>query len=402
MLKFMRNKLVTVSRGNPGTLEVHGVLDDDIYGLELDVVYRASDLEIVAIDGTWNRWTTPECPRSVPPLQHAVGLRVEEEGFGGKVHKGVGRRSCRHFANLLLECSHAAKEAVWVERWQVARQDDPGLELGEFIEKMPASAAPDAAGPCAPASDRQAESARSTPAPPAPPTQAPNVEIAAARPAGGSLVDLHAHTSPASPCSSISVDALIREAKGCGLDAVCLTDHNYVWSEADVEALRREHDFLVLRGNEITTTQGDVLVFGFHRDVQGIVEIEDLRAEVVEAGGVMVVAHPFRGFLVVGVGELGMTPEKSAERPLFRHVDALEALNGKVTPRENAFAAEVARLVRLPATGGSDAHGPGEVGRYATHFPDRIRNEEDLVRALRKGDFVPVAHRKTRASKALL
>jgi len=387
MLKFMRNKLVTVSRGAPGMLEVHGVLDDDIYGLELDVTFREADLEITAIRGWWNRHTTPECPRAVAPLQEAVGFRVLDEGFSAKVHKVVGRKACRHFANLLLECSHAAKEAMWVEGWKRAREAKPRLELEEFVRNLPPP------GPAKPV-----EAAAAPPPPPPPSTHPdPGPEVPAERPPGGTLIDLHTHSLPASPCSSASVDDLIREARQCGLDAVCLTDHNHVWSEEEVAALREKHDFPVLRGNEITTSQGDILVFGFHRDVQGIIELEDLRAEVLEAGGYMIAAHPFRGFLVVGVGQLGMTPQQSAERPMFRQVDALEVLNGKVTPRENAFAAEVAERLGLPRTGGSDAHEASEVGRYATHFPGRIRSEEDLVRALHKGGFTPVVFRRKQA-----
>jgi len=394
MLKFMRNKLVTVSRGAPGVLEVHGVLDDDIYGLELDVAFRGADLEITAVQGWWNRHTTPECPRAIPPLQEAVGLRVREEGFAAKVHKLVGRKACRHFANLLLECSHAAREAVWVEGWQRAREADPELELEDFVRTLPPPGPAPAADPAGAAPAQRAAAASTSPAPAQAPGPEPDPEVPAERPAGGTLIDLHTHSLPASPCSSVPVDDLIREARRCGLDAVCLTDHNHVWSAEEVAALREKHDFLVLRGNEITTTQGDILVFGFHQDVQGIVELEDLRAQVLDAGGYMIAAHPFRGFLVVGVGELGMTPEQSAQRPMFRHVDALEVLNGKVTRKENAFAAEVAGRLGLPRTGGSDAHEASEVGRYATHFPGPIRGEEDLVRALRKGDFTPVAYRK--------
>ena len=37
MLKFARSKLVSVYRKDENTLLLHGILDDDIYGIEMDV-----------------------------------------------------------------------------------------------------------------------------------------------------------------------------------------------------------------------------------------------------------------------------------------------------------------------------------------------------------------------------
>jgi predicted metal-dependent phosphoesterase TrpH len=161
-----------------------------------------------------------------------------------------------------------------------------------------------------------------------------------------------------------------------------------------VEELRQKHGFLILRGNEITTNQGDMLVFGLERDIKGIIRLEELREEALEAGAFMIVAHPFRGFLTFGIGQLGLTVEKAAQRPLFKSVDAVEVLNGKVTEKENQFASEVAAALRMPVTGGSDAHEVMEVGIYATQFSDWVHNEKELVAALKEGKYSPVAYRR--------
>ena len=108
----------------------------------------------------------------------------------------------------------------------------------------------------------------------------------------------------------------------------------------------------------------------------------------------MIAAHPFRGFLTFGIGYLGLTPEKARERPIFQGVDAVEVLNSRVSEKENSFAAQVAAGLRLPVTGGSDAHKAGEVGLYATRFSDPIRNERDLVEALKNGRYSPVVFRR--------
>jgi predicted metal-dependent phosphoesterase TrpH len=304
-----------------------------------------------------------------------------EEGFTQKVHKIIGRKACRHYANLLLECFHTAREAAGLMTWEKAKAEDPSLTMATSSsagkETPSRSQGQEALAPKA----LQGKAA-GTPARP--------IE----RKEEGFFVDLHVHTLPASPCSAMGVDEVIEEAKRIGLDGICLTDHNHVWDSRDIEALREKHGFLVLRGNEITTDQGDVLVFGFHRDFKGIVSLDDLRKEVAAAGGFMIVAHPFRGFLTFNVGQLGLTPEKAAERSLFRQIDAVEVLNGKVTAKENGLAQEVASILGLPTAAGSDAHEIKEIGVYATRFSRVIRSEDELLEALKSGDYSAVHFRK--------
>ncbi len=380
MLKFSRNKLVSV-KVKEDTLVAHGLLDDDVYSLELDVSYSIPELKILTIHGKWNRWTTPECPRAKHFLQEAVGLSVNTPGFGQKVFKIIGRKACRHFANLLLECSHSAKEASWLIQWHKAKTDHPELTFEAYMEKLSDAAAQVTATPAIiPEEDRERQNQGKT-----------EKNAVYENNSGQTLIDIHVHTFPASPCSSAHVDELIQEAKRIGLDAICLTDHNHVWALEQVEELTQKHGFLVLRGNEIITDQGDILVFGLDKDIKGIIGIDALRKEVDDADGFMITAHPFRGFLIVGVEQTGMTPEKAMERPLFKAVDALEVMNGKVTKKENDFASRVSAGLSLPGTGGSDAHEVFEVGRYATSFFEKIKNERDFICALKNGKFSPIS-----------
>ncbi len=58
-------------------------------------------------------------------------------------------------------------------------------------------------------------------------------------------VDLHSHSYPRSDDSNLSPDELVVAAKDRGLDALCLTEHDYFWDRASLDALSRRHDFLV-------------------------------------------------------------------------------------------------------------------------------------------------------------
>ncbi len=54
------------------------------------------------------------------------------------------------------------------------------------------------------------------------------------------LIDLHTHTQPLSHDSLLSPDELIEAARAAGLDAVCLTEHDFVWGPEEVRALSWE------------------------------------------------------------------------------------------------------------------------------------------------------------------
>jgi predicted metal-dependent phosphoesterase TrpH len=196
------------------------------------------------------------------------------------------------------------------------------------------------------------------------------------------LLDLHVHTTACSPCSIMSPDELMEGAKQAGLDGICITEHNRIWPAEDAAALSKKHGLAVLRGMEVTTTGGDILVFGLEEEPQGILTPAALKRKVDEAGGVAIAAHPFRGFLLFGFGALSMSLEDALENPTFQHVHGLEVCNGRVTQDENAFARKVADAMGLLAVGGSDAHEPESVGRCAVRFESRVEDEQQLIKEL--------------------
>ena len=203
-------------------------------------------------------------------------------------------------------------------------------------------------------------------------------------------IDLHIHTSPRSACSYIEPLELIKEAQRLNLDGICLTEHQVLWDSGDVEKLAREGGIKIFRGNEFTTNQGDILVFGLYKDIKELLMIQELREKVKSAGGFMIAAHPFRGFKTFGIGQLQMTVEHACKRKVLEFVDAIEVGNGKLSPDENDMARKVSEKLDLPGTGGSDAHRVDEVGKWLTVFEKEIQNELELVQELHAGRFTAV------------
>jgi len=200
-------------------------------------------------------------------------------------------------------------------------------------------------------------------------------------------IDLHIHTSPLSACSYIEPHELAREARRLKLDGICLTEHQVVWDPVEVDKLAAEAGIQIFRGNEFTTNQGDILVFGFYEEIKELMIIQELREKVQKAGGYMIAAHPFRGFKTFGIGQLQMTVEQASRRKVFEFVDAVEIGNGKLAQDENDMAGKVAEKLGLPGTGGSDAHRVDEIATWVTVFENNIENEIQLVQELHAGRF---------------
>jgi predicted metal-dependent phosphoesterase TrpH len=200
-------------------------------------------------------------------------------------------------------------------------------------------------------------------------------------------IDLHTHTSPRSACSYLDPHELIREAQRLNLDGICLTEHQVTWPIGDVEKLAQQGDIKIFRGNEFTTNQGDILVFGFHEDIKELLIVQELREKVSAAGGFMIAAHPFRGFKTFGIGQLQMTVDQACKRKVLEFIDAIEIGNGKLSPEENDMARKVSEKLGIPGTGGSDAHRIDEVGKWLTVFERDIQDENQLVEELHAGRF---------------
>lgn len=210
------------------------------------------------------------------------------------------------------------------------------------------------------------------------------------------LIDLHTHTRPCSPCAVQTADELVQAAMRAGLQAVCVTDHAYAWGGRAAQRLAREkYGFIVFCGVEARTTLGDILVFGLDEDIPDAVDGAELLRRVDERGAASVLAHPFRrgGGLALWQwleGQGLALDARLAARPELAHLHAVETFNGQVSPDERRQAEELARILGLPAAGGSDAHTAVQVGATATEFARPVADERELAQEIRAGRIRPL------------
>lgn len=69
----------------------------------------------------------------------------------------------------------------------------------------------------------------------------------------------------------------------------------------------------------------------------------------------------------------------------------MECFNGSTDPAANLRALELARASGRALLGAADAYWRERVGLFVTEFDDELRDERDLIRAVRAGRCHPLA-----------
>ncbi len=191
------------------------------------------------------------------------------------------------------------------------------------------------------------------------------------------LVDLHIHTH-ISPCGGQSPGEILRKAQEKGLGLVCLTDHFTTAVRAELQE-RPPNGPLVFVGLEYTTSVGDfVLLAPELEDLPRGLGPWEVLTEIHRRGGLAIWAHPFRW---------GRVPEEDLLAAGL--VDAIEVLNGRTSPQENARAQALAKAFGLPGVAGSDAHFPDEIGTVANETLAPVSSLEGLIEAVRGHQLRP-------------
>ena len=210
----------------------------------------------------------------------------------------------------------------------------------------------------------------------------------------GSIIDMHMHTVLGAYDSSLKPDDLAAEAVRVGLTGVNISEHDRLWDRYVLDKFRSEkHPLFVNNAMEVSTDLGHIICVGLNEYVPGIRFLKKLRGIVDEAGGYLIVAHPFRHFfdpvyfMRLGKKPYEMEPEVLAKLEVFQYVDAIEGLNGFNSVRENIMALRVAKLLGKPVSGGSDCHSTQGIGYYCTLFERDVETPEQMVRELRAGRF---------------
>ena len=207
------------------------------------------------------------------------------------------------------------------------------------------------------------------------------------------FLDLHCH-SVSSDDSRATVEQYVKwvqvlRKRGYVVDGIVLTEHRKFDFDKDYSALAQQYGMLIMKGSELDTRCGHVLVYGVTEGLTRAIDFSDVRMdarELMQAArqhdAVAIPAHPGR----FGIG----LTEYIQQGESFPGLEMVEVLNGGSRSGENERAEELCQQFGYLGIGGSDAHLTSHLAACMTEFSSPIANESQLVDALLSKQFQPI------------
>ncbi len=204
------------------------------------------------------------------------------------------------------------------------------------------------------------------------------------------ILDMHAH-SIKSDDGRAKVENYCQwiKAKNISIDGFILTEHRQFDNESDYSELGKINDITILKGSEVETEYGHVLVFGVTLALQEEFDFSNINLEleqVIDAcnkhDAIAVPCHP-------GRPRVGMAAHLE-EFGVPNGVEIVEVYNGGSRENEDEIAIKMAEQLSCSGIGGSDAHIVSQIGKCGTKFDAQITTINELVEALKSNSFTAV------------
>lgn len=188
-------------------------------------------------------------------------------------------------------------------------------------------------------------------------------------------VDMHSHTMWSGDSTTTPAE-IAASIVACGLDVLCITDHNAIKGAVELAA---SLPCRVVVGEEVKTHAGEVIGLFLTERVPIGLRADEAARQIRNQGGLVYIPHPFdpmrRNLTEVAMRDL-------ADAGM---IDAIEVLNAKTSLSSlNAKAAAFADEHALARGAGSDAHVPLALGAAFVEMPD-FDGPADFLAKLRLG-----------------
>jgi predicted metal-dependent phosphoesterase TrpH len=185
-------------------------------------------------------------------------------------------------------------------------------------------------------------------------------------------IDLHTH-SEASPDGSLRTVHYHQMLESEDLYCIAVTDHNRI---DFAQALQAELGDRIIVGEEITTTEGEIIGLYLQRAVPGGKSLAATVRRIKQQNGLVYVPHPFETV------RKGLSAEALAT--VASDVDIMETRNGRAIFQNRGKEASVwAKEHDVPGAASSDAHGVRGWGKTYTILAEPP-NRDTLVSLLRR------------------
>jgi len=187
-------------------------------------------------------------------------------------------------------------------------------------------------------------------------------------------VEFHCHTI-ASKDSLTRPRNLVETCRRKGIDRVIVTDHNTIAGARAAQALDPE---LVIVGEEILTTRGEILAAFVREEIPKGLSPQETIQRLKDQGAFISVSHPFDRFRSGAWLEVDLLE-------ILPLVDAIEVCNSRcMFPWFNDEASRFAQEHNVAGTVGSDAHAAFELGRSVLLL-EQFEGPEEMRKVIQKG-----------------
>jgi len=135
MLTYSRIKSVGVQKQGEDLRVVSGVLEDELYAMQCEIVVNWPKLAIESVQTRMKRFTTTRCPLAQEVFSQAEGWALDSE-LDGKIKKEIGRYGCRHMAILMVDCCRSVAAAELARELSSALDKEPDLDRKRFVDSF--------------------------------------------------------------------------------------------------------------------------------------------------------------------------------------------------------------------------------------------------------------------------
>jgi len=187
--------------------------------------------------------------------------------------------------------------------------------------------------------------------------------------------DLHVHTTYSND-SLITPRDLVYYAKRRGLNAVAVTDHNYL---DGAYKIAKETDFLVIPGMEVSSAEGHIVALNVSELIpRGLSAVETVE-RIHKAAGVAIACHPYVYF------------KGCLREAVCGSFDAIEVINARAFPFGHSvrLAQQTADRLNLSRVAGTDAHYGPQIGHAYTVIEAEEPKVEAIAKAIMNGQCTP-------------
>lgn len=190
-------------------------------------------------------------------------------------------------------------------------------------------------------------------------------------------VELHLHTSRYSGCAVNSPSEMMRRLIEAGYEAVCITEHDAVWGDDELDDLRALFpEIMIFGGLELSLSMQHLLIIDTtDPSFLSMTNEAEVLTMAAAAGKLTILAHPFRW-------EGGADMLRRGRLP-----DAIETFTNNQKGGAAEYATEAARKLAIAAVNAGDVHSLSMIDKFWIETAGPVERASDIRDAISQGAY---------------